>query len=86
MYLAHSLFKSYKPECVPEKVNPVSLEFAFKNVGKMNQYFHQSQQRLNMGVTRDKRKIEWDVSSHRKRVRNIVHMSELEVDFVNTTG
>ncbi|PSN56634.1 hypothetical protein C0J52_11271, partial [Blattella germanica] len=56
-----ALFKSYKPECVPEKVPAISLEFAFKNIGKMNVLFDRAQQRAGARrVNTQTRKITWN--------------------------
>jgi hypothetical protein len=65
-----SLFKSYKPECVPEKVPAVNLHLAFKAVGKMNQFFQQAQLRLNAGSSEETcaKMVKWNIDQGLKKV------------------
>ncbi|XP_069684258.1 centromere protein I-like isoform X2 [Periplaneta americana] len=63
------LFKSYKPECVPENTVAINLQLAFRSVGKMNSVFEKVQSRLN--ATHDERthteNIVWDCAQGLKR-------------------
>jgi hypothetical protein len=67
-----SLFKSYKPECVPEKVPAVNLQLAFRAVGKMNQFFQQAQLRLEAGHGQGEEEhaktVTWNIDHGMKRV------------------
>lgn len=65
-----SLFKSYKPECVPEKVPAVHLHIAFKAVGKMNPLFQQAQLRLNAGSSEETgaKMVKWNIDQGLKKV------------------
>jgi hypothetical protein len=65
-----SLFKSYKPECVPEKVPAVNLHLAFKAVGKINPFFQQAQLRLKAGSSEEKcaKMVKWNIDQGLKKV------------------
>lgn len=66
----HSLFKSYKPECVPERIPAVNLQLAFKAVGKMNQLFQEAKSRLDAGSGEEALAeiITWSIDHGMKKV------------------
>lgn len=68
--LFYSLFKSYKPECVPERVPAVNLQIAFKAAGKMNQFFQQAKSRLDAGGSEERlaKMVTWNIDLGMKRV------------------
>jgi len=69
-YVFCSLFKSYKPECVPEKIPAVNIQVAFKVAGKMNQLFQQARLRLGAGNVDqgNAEMVKWNVDQGVKRV------------------
>lgn len=69
-YVLCSLFKSYKPECVPEKIPAVNIQVAFKATGKMNQFFQQARLRLGAGNVdqRNAEMVKWNIDQGVKRV------------------
>ncbi|KAJ9578563.1 hypothetical protein L9F63_005213, partial [Diploptera punctata] len=79
-----SLFKSYKPECVPEKIKAVNIQIAFANVGKLNPLFEQARNRLTGTQVVTKNKLVWDVDTAFKKVRNVIQVPLVpSVDYVH---
>jgi len=69
-YVICSLFKSYKPECVPEKIPAVNIQVAFKAAGKMNPFFQQARLRLGAGNVDqgNAEMVKWNIDQGVKRV------------------
>jgi len=69
-YVFCSLFKSYKPECVPEKIPAVNIQVAFKAAGKMNPFFQQARLRLGAGNVDqgNAEMVKWNIDQGVKRV------------------
>jgi centromere protein I len=80
------LFKSYKPECVPERIPAVNIQVAFKAAGKMNQFFQQARLRLGAGDVDqgNGEMVKWNVDQGVKRTRKKTKVDAIpSLDYVH---
>ncbi|GFG41066.1 hypothetical protein Cfor_04542 [Coptotermes formosanus] len=80
------LFKSYKPECVPEKIPAVNLQVAFKGASKMNPFFQQARLRLGAGNVDQvhAEMVKWNIDQGVKRTRTKTKVDAIpSLDYVH---